>query len=194
MKRGMKLLVLSGSARHDSYNLKLAALAAAHAESRGVEVDLVPADAMRLPIFDQDHEAREGLPPEAKALKDRFLAADALVFACPEYNSSITPLLKNAIDWVSRSESDDEPSLAAYRGKVAGLLSASPGGFGGMRGLVHVRAILGNIGVLVVPTQLSVPKAYEAFDGDGQLTDTGKRKSLASVVDEVIRVTQALAG
>ena len=83
-------------------------------------------------------------------LRDLFEAHHGLLISSPEYNSSISPLLKNAIDWASRPE-EGKPPLAAYRGKVAGLMAASPGGLGGLRGLVHVRAILGNIGVLATP-------------------------------------------
>ncbi|MFD0893317.1 NAD(P)H-dependent oxidoreductase [Luteolibacter ambystomatis] len=190
----MKLLILPGSIRKESYNLKLAALAAEHARQAGVEVDLVAPDDLRpIPLYNGDLEEAEGLPTAVKTLKQRFIAAQAIVLACPEYNSSITPLLKNTLDWVSRAETDDEPSLAAYQGKVAGLLSASPGGFGGMRGLVTVRSMLGNIGVIVVPTQLAIPKAYEAFDDQGALKEARQQKSLAGVVDEVIRVAKALA-
>ncbi|MGC4015677.1 MAG: NAD(P)H-dependent oxidoreductase [Luteolibacter sp.] len=133
----MKLLVLPGSIRKESYNLKLAALAAEHARQAGAEVDLVtPADLAPIPLYNGDLEESEGLPAAVKALKQRFIAAQAIVLACPEYNSSVTPLLKNTLDWVSRSETDEEPSLAAYRGKVGGLLSASPGALGGMRSLL----------------------------------------------------------
>jgi NAD(P)H-dependent FMN reductase len=190
----MKILIVSGSARRESFNARLARLAAEHARAKGGEVDYATGEELReLPMFDQDQEAREGMPPAARALKQRFLAARALIFACPEYNSSVTPLLKNALDWVSRAESDGEPSLAAYRHKVAGLLAASPGQLGGLRGLVHVRAILGNIGVLVVPTQLAVPQAGEAFDPEGRLRSARQAKSLTGVVDEVMRVAGALA-
>jgi len=189
----MKILVLSGSARLESFNAKLAELAVAHAVGKGMEVDYATGAQLReLPMFDQDQEAREGMPAVAKALKHRFQQAEAVILACPEYNSSVTPLLKNALDWVSRPETDDEPDLIAYKGKVAGLLSASPGRLGGLRGLVHVRSILGNIGVLVVPTQLAVPQAMEAFDDDGKLIDAKQARSLAKVVDEVIRVATAL--
>lgn len=189
----MKILILSGSARQESFNAKLAELAIAHAKGKGVDVDYATGAQLReLPMFDQDQEAREGMPPVAKGLKHRFQTADAVVLACPEYNSSVTPLLKNALDWVSRPETDEEPDLIAYKGKVAGLLAASPGQLGGLRGLVHVRSILGNIGVIVVPTQLAVPKAMEAFDDQGNLKDAKQAKSLAKVVDEVIRVAAAL--
>ncbi|OYU45198.1 MAG: FMN reductase [Burkholderiales bacterium PBB4] len=190
----MKLLLISGSARKESYNAKLAAAAAKLASAQGVETDLVAAADLRLPLYDGDLEEIEGLPTAVVALKARFLAADAVLFACPEYNSSITPLLKNLIDWVSRAGSDSEAPLAAYKGKVAGLVSASPGALGGMRGLVTVRSILGNIGVLVVPTQFALGKAHEAFDTEGNLSNDSAKKSLAAVVNEVIRVAKAIAG
>ena len=194
MDCGMKLLLISGSARRDSLNGKLAAAAAKLAAAEGVQTDLVSPDDLRLPLYDGDLEESEGLPAAVVALKNRFIAADAILFACPEYNSSITPLLKNLIDWVSRAGSDDEAPLAAYKGKVAGLVSASPGAFGGLRGLVTVRSILGNIGVLVVPTQFALGKAHEAFDAEGTLTDDRAKKSLGAVVSEVIRVASGLAG
>jgi chromate reductase, NAD(P)H dehydrogenase (quinone) len=190
----MKLLLISGSARKESLNAKLVAAAATIAAAQGVEIDLVaPAD-LRLPLYDGDLEEAEGLPAAVVALKARFVAADAVLFACPEYNSSITPLLKNLIDWVSRAGSDSEAPLAAYKGKVAGLVSASPGALGGMRGLVTVRSILGNIGVLVVPTQFALGKAHEAFDTEGNLSNDSAKKSLGAVVNEVIRVAKAVSG
>ncbi|MEK7951848.1 NADPH-dependent FMN reductase [Luteolibacter soli] len=187
-----KLLILPGSARRDSVNRKLAGLAAQLAAEAGAEVDLIdPAD-YELPIFNGDLEDAEGLPDAAKRLKAKFLAANAVVFVSPEYNSSVTPLMKNFIDWVSRQETDDEPSLAAYRGKVAGLLSASPGALGGLRGLVHLRSILGNIGVLVVPKQFALSGAYGKFDEGGKLTDESAVKSVKGVVEEVISVAGKL--
>lgn len=190
----MKLLLVSGSARRGSLNAKLAAAAARVAAAHGVWTDLVSSDDLRLPLYDGDLEEDGGLPASVAALKSRFIAADAVLFACPEYNSSITPLLKNLIDWVSRAGSDDEAPLAAYKGKVAGLVSASPGALGGMRGLVTVRSILGNIGVLVVPTQFALGKAHEAFDAAGNLTSDHSMKSLEAVVHEVIRVSKAVSG
>ena len=190
----MKILLISGSARKESLNAKLVAAAAIIAAAQGVEIDLVaPAD-LRLPLYDGDLEVAEGLPAAVVALKARFVAADAVLFACPEYNSSIAPLLKNLIDWVSRAGSDSEAPLAAYKGKVAGLVSASPGALGGMRGLVTVRSILGNIGVLVVPTQFALGKAHEAFDTEGNLSNDSAKKSLGAVVNEVIRVAKAVSG
>lgn len=190
----VKVLVLPGSARRDSFNKKLAAVAAKLLTEAGAEVDLMdPAD-IRMPLFDQDLEDAEGLPAPAKVLKEKFLANDAILFVSPEYNSSITPLMKNMIDWVSRSESDDEPSLAAYRGKVAGLLSASPGALGGLRGLVHLRSILGNIGVTVTPKQFSLTGASSKFADDGSLKDSGDVKSVKAVVEALVETATKLKG
>ena len=164
-----RILAFGGSLRLDSYNQKLAAIAAQGAREAGADVTLVALRDFPMPVFDEDLEKASGMPEHAKRLKDLFLKHDGLILASPEYNSSITGALKNAIDWVSRAESDDEPSLSAYVGKSAILCAASPGALGGLRGLVHVRAILGNIGVTVLPDQVAVSKAYEAFAADGSL-------------------------
>ncbi len=186
------ILILPGSGRRDSVNRKLAAVAADLVTEAGADAVLIdPAD-FSLPLFDQDLEAADGLPAAATALKQKFLAADAVIFVSPEYNSSVTPLMKNFIDWVSRAESDDEAPLAAYRGKVAGLLAASPGALGGLRGLVHLRSILGNIGVLVVPKQFALGGAYGKFDESGKPVDPSVREGVKSVVAEVLAVASKL--
>lgn len=188
----LNVLILPGSARRDSVNRKLAAVAAELVNDAGAEALLIdPAD-FPLPLFDADHEAAEGLPAAAKALKKKFLGADAVIFVSPEYNSSVTPLMKNFIDWVSRAESDDEAPLAAYKGKVAGLLAASPGALGGLRGLVHLRSILGNIGVLVVPKQFALGGAYGKFDGSGKPGDPSVSDGVKAVVTEVLSVATKL--
>lgn len=189
-----KVLVIPGSARKDSVNRKLAAVACKLIAEAGGEAELIDPREHVLPLFDQEIEDASGLPETAKLLKRKFLAADGLVFCAPEYNSSITPLMKNLIDWVSRTESDDEPPLAAYQGKVAGLLSASPGGFGGMRGLVHLRSILGNIGVLVLPKQFALAGAFGKFDEAGALTDERAVESIRAVVASVVEVAGKLKG
>ena len=166
-----RILAFGGSLRRDSYNQKLAAFAAQGAREAGAEVTVIALRDFPLPVFDEDLEKASGMPEQAKQLKQLFREHHGLLIAAPEYNSSITAALKNAIDWVSRTESDDEPSLAAYSGKSAILCSASPGALGGLRGLVHVRAILGNIGVTVLPDQVAVGKAYEAFGADGALVN-----------------------
>ena len=166
-----RILAFGGSLRRDSFNQKLAAIAAAGAREAGAEVTLIALRDYPLPVFDQDLEAADGLPAAAKKLKQLFREHQGLIIAAPEYNSSITAALKNAIDWVSRAEREDEPPLAAFTSKTAVLCAASPGALGGLRGLVTVRSILGNIGVTVLPDQVAVSKAHEAFRVDGSLVD-----------------------
>lgn len=121
------------------------------------------------------------------------MAHDGLLISSAEYNSSLSAALKNAIDWVSRPARGERP-LAAFQGKVASLLSASPGALGGLRGLVHLRAILGNIGVTVLPAQVAISRANEAFQEDGTLADSkqneavlGLGRSLAEMLSKLLR-------
>jgi chromate reductase len=166
-----RILVFGGSLRRDSFNQKLAAIAAEGARSAGAKVTLISLRDYPLPVFDEDLETAIGKPDPAIRLKALFREHHGLIIASPEYNSSVTAALKNAIDWVSRTDSDDEPALSALSGKSAILCSASPGALGGLRGLVHLRAILGNIGITVLPDQVAVGGAYQAFKEDGSLTD-----------------------
>jgi NAD(P)H-dependent FMN reductase len=177
--RRPKILAFAGSTRTGSYNKKLAKLAADAARDAGADVTLIDLKDYPLPLYDGDLEEKEGLPQNAHKLKDLFHSHDALLISAPEYNSSITGVLKNALDWVSREATDDEPALRDFTGKVAALFSASPGALGGMRGLVHLRSMLGNIGVIVLPDQVSVPKAHEAFDEQGSLKDERMRRKVA---------------
>ncbi|MGE0711705.1 MAG: NADPH-dependent FMN reductase [Planctomycetota bacterium] len=186
----VRLLCFAGSLRRASLNKQLAALAAERARALGAEVTLVDLKDFPLPVYDGDLEEESGIPEHGVRLKELFVAHDGLLLSCPEYNSSITGALKNAIDWVSRPASN-EPPLVAFRGKTAALLAASPGALGGLRGLVTVRSILGNLGVIVVPSQLAVPRAHEVLK-DGALTDPGQDKSLARVVQELVETTDKL--
>jgi len=127
-----------------------------------------------MPLYDGDLERQDGLPQNARKLKDLMITHQGFLISSPEYNSSIPGVLKNTIDWTSR-QYQGEDSLACFKGKVAAIMSASPGGLGGLRGLVHVRVILENIGVLVIPEQIAISKAHEAFNTDGTLKDKNKR-------------------
>lgn len=180
-----KIVAFAGSTRTASFNKQLVAIAAEAARAAGAEVSVVDLRDLALPLFDQDLEDSGGLPAGAKTFKNLLRESDGILIASPEYNSSVTAVLKNAIDWASRAENDDEPPLAAFRGKAAALFSASPGALGGLRGLVHLRAILGNIGVHVLPDQLSIPKAHEAF-ADGGLKDTGKAGQVAGLARQLV--------
>jgi chromate reductase, NAD(P)H dehydrogenase (quinone) len=166
-----RLLAFSGSLRAESWNQKLVTLAAAAARQSGAEVRLISLRDFRLPLFDEDLEAAEGMPENAKKLKQLFSSHDGFLIASPEYNSSLTAALKNAIDWVSRATEPAEKPLSAFSDKTAAILAVSPGGYGGSRGLIHLRSVLENISVHVLPEQVTIPKAHEAFDAAGNLLD-----------------------
>ncbi len=188
-----KILAFAGSARRDSFNRKLADVAARGASEAGAEVTLVNLGDFDMPIYHGDLEESDGIPAGALAFKKLLLEHDGLLIASPEYNSSISPLLKNSIDWASRAESDDEPALAAYRGKVAAIMSASPGGLGGLRGLVVLRMLLQNIGVMVLPGQRAISSAYEAFDESGDLKDERERKGIHALAADLVATVAKLS-
>jgi chromate reductase, NAD(P)H dehydrogenase (quinone) len=176
-----RILAFGGSLRTASFNQKLATLAARGARDAGADVTLISLRDFRMPLFDEDLETAEGMPEAAARLKALFAEHDGLIIASPEYNSTITAALKNAIDWVSRATSDDEPPLSVLKGKTAAILAASPGGYGGSRGLVQLRPFLENIGITVLPQQVTVPKAHEAFDGEGELSDPALAAAVAGL-------------
>jgi len=184
-----KIIAFAGSARNESLNRRLIAFAAATAEKAGAEVDLIHLRDHPLPLFDQDLEDEQGMPEIGHQLKQRFAAAHGMLIASPEYNSSFSPVMKNTIDWMSRSESDDEPACAVFRGKVAGLMAASPGGIGGMRGLFQLRAVLQNIGVIVLPNMASVGGAMDVLTQDGQISDASIEKRVVAVVESLVELT-----
>ena len=186
-----RILAFAGSLRSESYNKKLARLAAEAVRKAGGNVTLIDLRDFPLPIFDQDLEAASGMPENGKELKQLFIEHQGLLIASPEYNSSIPGVLKNAIDWVSRP-APGEPSLVAFTGKVAALFRASPGALGGLRSLVHLRAILGNIGALVLPEQLAISKANEAFQADGALKDVKQQASVERIAGRLVEVTRKL--
>ncbi len=181
-----KIVAFAGSTREGSFNRKLLAIAAEAARAAEAEVTVVDLRDLALPLFDEDLEAASGLPDGARKLKELLRESDGILIASPEYNSSITGVLKNAIDWSSRSETEGESPLVAFRGKVAALCSASPGALGGLRGLVHLRAILGNIGILVLPDQVTISAAHEAFDETGNLVDERKRKQIENLARKLV--------
>lgn len=186
-----RILAFAGSLRRDSYNKKLVQLAAQGARSAGADVSLIDVRDYALPLFDEDLERSQGLPEQARRLKDLFLSHHALLIASPEYNSSYSAVLKNLIDWVSRPVQGEAPR-ACFTGKVAGILSASPGALGGLRGLVQLRQLLSNIQVLVIPDQVAVGQAHEAFLPDGSLHDASRQKAVEALGAKLTQVTAAL--
>jgi chromate reductase, NAD(P)H dehydrogenase (quinone) len=184
-----KILAFAGSLRAESFNKKLVKIAAAGARAAGAEVTYLDLRDIPMPIFDEDLEKSDGLHPNARKLKDLMLAHHGFLISSPEYNSSISAALKNAIDWASRPVPGEKP-LECFVDKVAGLVAASPGALGGLRGLVTIRSILGNIRVIVLPDQFALVKANEAFNADGSLKDV-KQKETVEKIGATVAVTIA---
>ena len=155
------IIVLAGSLRKDSLNKKLAQAVTKLLQDKGVQAEFIDLKDYPMPLFDQDVEA-QGTQEQALALKKKWIEADGIIICSPEYNSSYPGVLKNAIDWISRTF-EEEPS--AFKTKVVGLMAASPGGLGGIRMLPQLRTLMANVGCIVVPTMVSIGKANaEMFD------------------------------
>ena len=194
MAAPVRVIVTAGSARRGSFNAALAKVAAQMARTAGADVDELDLRALGLPVYDGDVEAA-GLPAGALEFRRRMAEADALLIAAPEYNAFVTPLVVNSFDWLSRvPASGGLPSgLAATAGTVAGLLAASPGAFGGARGLLFLRPFLANsLGMLVVSESHAVGQAHQAFDEHGALKDPKQQQGVERVVHAVLKVAAAL--
>lgn len=189
-----RILAFSGSSRADSFNTRLVAIAAAGAADAGAEVTRINLGDFPMPLMNEDLEASEGMPAAAREFKQLMIAHDGFLIASPEYNSAFSPLLKNALDWASRSEAKDEPPLQGFRGKVATLMAASPGALGGLRGLVFLRMMLGNLGVIVLPDQLAVREAWKAFNEDGSLVDENQQQAVRDLGAQTVKRVQQLSG
>ncbi|MEN8723884.1 MAG: NAD(P)H-dependent oxidoreductase [Alphaproteobacteria bacterium] len=183
-----QIIFFAGSARKDSFNKKLAKAAYDMAAAAGADARFIDLADFQMPLYDGDLEAADGLPEKAKELKEIVAAATGLFIACPEYNSGYPALLKNTIDWISRPDPTVEGDfmLRAFAGKQAVVVSASPGGFGGMRALVPLRMLLGNIGVTVLPASISASAIHEKMDAEGNLTDDGTKGAISMAVQALI--------
>ena len=186
-----KVLAFAGSLRKDSYNRKAVAVAAEGARKAGAEVTVIDLRDVPMPIYDGDFEAEHGLPEGARAFKQLLTEHHGVLIATPEYNSQFPALLKNALDWASRREGD-EPPLVAFSGKIAGVMSASPGALAGLRGQSLLRAQLAYLGMVVVPDRVGIGSARDAFDGQGRLKDPGQQHSLEQLGAQTVRFAQRL--
>jgi chromate reductase, NAD(P)H dehydrogenase (quinone) len=182
----LKVLAFAGALRKGSFNRKLIAIAARHAAAMGAEVDLLDLHEVAMPLYDGDVE-QEGMPAGSKALRERIAAAQVLLISSPEYNSSIPGTLKNAIDWASR------PPTPPFRGKVVGLMAASPGPYGGARMLGDLRKVFAAMGSLVVPTQLALSRAGEVFNERDELRDPNLERAVEGVVRDAIDTARKLS-
>lgn len=183
-----KILVLPGSLRTGSHNVRLAALATKELTLLDADVTRISLADYPLPLYDADLDARGGQPDNAVKLKHMISAHHGVFIASPEYSASVTPLLKNAIDWVSRVRERGDPTYAAYKNRVFAIASASPGPTGGLRSLMALRQILElGCGALVIPEQVAIPDAERAFDDMDNLLETRLtnllRAELARLVD-----------
>ena len=189
-----KILVFPGSLRAKSYNVKLAALASKEFTLADAEVTRISLADYPLPLYDADLVEKSGPPFNALKLKQLLAAHHGVFIASPEYNASITPLLKNTLDWVSRVRDGKEPPLAAYKNRVFALGAASNGTYGGMRSLMALRQVLElGCGALVIPEQVAVREAASAFDESDRLKDERAAGLLKNVVNRLVDMARGFA-
>lgn len=183
LSAGGHALAFSGSTRAGSFNQTLVVEAVSLAREAGMDVKVIDLKNYEIPFYNADLEAKEGMPLKAKQFRRLMVESDVILVASPEYNGSLSAILKNAIDWASRSE-DGAPSREAFKGKKFVIMSTSPGAGGGARGLAHLRAIIENIGGTVVSQQIVIPNAYTAFDQKGLLKDLNQKAELQQAIQE----------
>lgn len=181
----VKVLAFTGSIRENSFNKRLINEAACFARQMGANVTVIDLKDYPMPFFNQDLEAKEGMPLMAKQFRKLMTESDVILIASPEYNASVSAVLKNAIDWASRGENGGA-SREAFKGKKFAIMATSPGSGGGARGLKHLRTILEDIGGTVIPLQVVVSHAYNAFDETGSLNQKSKME-LQKLIQAVLK-------
>jgi chromate reductase len=184
MATSPKILAFSGSSRRESLNQKFLNAAVEAVRATGGEVTAINLKDYPLPIYDGDFEDAHGLPDNALKLIDLIKSHAGLLIASPEYNSMNTPLLKNTIDWCTRA--DDEP----FPGRVAAVISASPGQYGGIRSLKLAQQVLLHLGCYIVPAQPALPQANKAFDAAGKLTNERSQKALQEMAEKLVELAR----
>lgn len=170
-----KILAFAGSLREHSYNKRVVQTAMKGAENSGADVTYIDLRDFPMSIYNSDDQEKNGFDPNASKLQKLLSEHDGLLIACPEYNGSLSGALKNAIDWASRA-SDKYKMGEVFNGKVAAIMTASPGGFGGVRCLGHLRSVLSILGINVLPSEIAVGKVHEMFDGDASEMSNEKMK------------------
>lgn len=188
-----KILVFAGSIRTGSFNARLAALAVKELALADAEVTHISLADYPLPLYDADLEAGSGVPDNAVKLKRQFTVHAGIFIVSPEYNASVTPLLKNTLDWVSRVREGNEAPMSAYKNRAFALGAASNGSLGGYRSLMALRQILElGCGATVLPEQIAVREAASAFDDDDSLRDERAARSLKRVLQRLSDAAQQL--
>jgi chromate reductase, NAD(P)H dehydrogenase (quinone) len=195
MPQSIKLLFVAGSAREGSFNKKLSRLGCDIAVANGLQATFADLGDYPMPLYDGDLEAKNGPPDNAVKLKALMSIHAGIFIAAPEYNASITPLLKNALDWISRVKTEGEAPLHVFKSRVFALGSVSPGGFGGMRGLMATRTVLElGLGALVLPDQIAIPRGTDAFEDNGHLEDKALAAGFKAVIEKLARAAKVLHG
>jgi chromate reductase len=184
-----KILIIPGSNRSGSFNVKLAAVAAKELATLGADVTRISLLDYALPLYDEDLKLSDGMPKNAMKLADMIGSHDGVFIASPEYNASLSPLLKNMIDWVSVIRTKDGKPFTPFKGKMIGLGAASPGSLGGVRGLSHLRDVLVSVGSHVISEQILVSNAKEAFEEDGSLTSDRSSKTMTNSCRSLIAMS-----
>ena len=190
---GPKILVIPGSLRSGSHNVRLAALVTKELVLAEADVTRISLADYPLPLYDGDLEARVGAPANALQLKRMLSVHHGVFIVTPEYNASVPPLVKNTIDWISRVRERGEAPLAVFKHRVFALGAATPGGFGGMRSLLALRQVLEiGCGALVIPDQITVSRAEAAFDEMDNLKDEHAMAALRTTVRALIDAAQRM--
>ena len=188
-----KILIIPGSLRTGSHNARLAALAAKELVLAEGEVTRISLEDYPLPLFDADLAASSGMPAAAPRLKAMLMAHRGVFITSPEYSASVTPLLKNAIDWVSRAREGSEPTYAAFKNRVFAIGSATASSSGGVRSMMALRQILElGCGALVIPEQVSVPRAEGAFDDMDNLKDETAAAAMKAMARRLVELASAM--
>jgi chromate reductase len=186
-----KILAFAGSTRKDSVNKRLAKIALLAAENAGAETTFIDLHDYNMPLYSEDLVAEHGMPDGVIAFKEMLKNHNGFLITSPEYNGSLTGTLKNAIDWAT-IKAEGEDRMACWNGKIAGLLAASPGGLGGIRGLHHLRTILAGIGTFVLPNHLAVGNCASNLQNDHQITDEKLQQQVEKLSAEMVRVILGL--
>lgn len=181
----LNFVVISGSLRQDSWNKKLAKEAAAYALKKRIKVTFFDLADFPLPFFNIDLESEKGMPENAKIIRRFLVKADGIIIASPNYNGSMPGVLKNLLDWMSRTE-DGQDARSIFKGKKVAIMSASGGKSGGAGGLPHLQHVIEKLGGSVTKTQLSVSKAHTKFDTHGVLIDLNDKETLARELKELL--------
>lgn len=188
-----RILVFAGSVRAGAYSGRTADAAMKELALQGADVTRISLGDYALPIMDEDLEKAEGIPENALKLARLFVSHDGILIATPEYNGSMPPLLKNAIDWISRVRHDGDRVLRPLPGRVVAICSSSNGHFAGIRSAAHLRAVLAHIQMEVIAPQCSVPNGADAFDDDGAFREERLRKSMTRLCATLIERAEMLS-